>query len=181
MRRKIGYDRRTVLKTLGAGIAVGGASFASTPAAARDSGEPPAGNVPTTEVTILIPKDDPRPVEPGSWLKHYHGWIDGEGGDRTKADVERWLDSVETTPKIDGEVIENPSQYWGDVTYSEEYDSWVVFWEYYTPPKKPGLHEFSVEYSHPDGFEDTSPEEGTRDIDLEPGFTNTISGYYQIG
>lgn len=174
----IGFDRRTVLKTVGTGITLGGGTLASTPAAARAAGELPNDDVPTELVSIFAGRADPRQVSAGTWLEHTHAWIDREGGDRTKADVERYLDAVETTHWIDGERVENSGQYWGEIVPKD--GSWYVPWEYYTPPKSPGLHTFTAEFYFPDGFEDLSEDEDATNLDIAPGSTTTLTGFYEV-
>lgn len=167
------FLRKTVIGTLGSVSAMGIVS-------GRDNGEAPNGKVKTETVSMFAPRDDPRVVNAGSWLIHRWSWIDLEGGDSTEEDVQRYLDSVELSIQIDGEEIENPDQYWGNIHRNEE-GKYIVHWKYKTPPKSTGLHTFSVEVSFPDGYEDLAPaDEDALQMDVPVGFRKLYTGHYKV-
>ena len=169
--------RREFARTIGAGIATLGISSSVT---ARSEGELPNGNVPVETVSIFSSEEDPRIVSAGSWLNHRWGWVDAEGGDSTYEDVKNWRDATEHTILIDGEEIETPEQYWGDI-YQNDDGSWIVLWEYYTPPKEPGVYTFTVKTRYTEDFEDTDTDPDTRDADREAGETEfALTGYYRV-
>ncbi|WP_435348559.1 hypothetical protein [Haloarchaeobius sp. HRN-SO-5] len=145
--------RRQLLKRGGA-LAGGGIVLSGT-VAARDDGELPNGNVPVSRVHVFGSREDPLEVSMGDWVKHTVGWIDGEGGDSTREDVQRWLDAKEYSAWIDGEPVPD-----ADERYTEPYfrdddrTGWVSSWKYTTPPKQPGLHTWRSQWHYPDGFSD---------------------------
>lgn len=154
---------------------------------AGGKGESPSDKVDTTDVHPLNPNpSEPINVPKGNWVNHYIGWVDHEGAGSEKEDVERWLDAVEMEVFIDGEEIENPDQYWGDVNYSDEKEGYVVWWEYQSPPKPPGLYDYTVVYNYPDGFEDPGPKED-EDLDerdnelvIPENTTKVLTSYYRV-
>lgn len=171
--------KRRDFVTRASGIALGSV-LASGTVAGRDGGSSPNGNVRTETVSIFAPEDDPRQVSTGSWISHSWGWFDGEGGDSTREDLERWLDAVELTVLIDGEEVENPDQYLGEIFLNDD-GKYQIDWEYVTPPKSPGRYTFTVEYYYPDGFEDVSDEdEEGPDIEHPPGFRQAWTGHYEV-
>lgn len=161
--------RRDVLKR-SAGVLTAATVFSGT-STAREPGELPDDDVPVSRVNPFGKKWDPITVGSGDWITHTIGWLDIEGGDRTKEDVATWLDVVEFSAFIDGEEIQNPEQYWGAIEHAEDRNSWVVWWEYSTPPKQPGLHTFTTQTVYPDGFEDAG---------FAPGKTTELRSYYQV-
>lgn len=160
--------RRQFARMVGAGIA--GLGITSS-VSARGDGELPNEKVSTTRVNPLM--QSPVPVDAGDWVTHYIGWLDGEGGDIEKEDVERWLDVVEMRVWIDGTELQDVDDYWGEIYYDEQYESYVVFWEYSTPPKSPGTYSFTIEFSYPDGFYDGGEVR-------PPGTVNRFSCNYKV-
>ncbi|WP_148263711.1 hypothetical protein [Halopiger xanaduensis] len=164
-------ERRQVVQMLGSGIAALG--FSST-VSARSDGEAPNGNVETADVNIFSPKNDPVEVSSGTWVNHYWGWVDADyGGDSTEDGIEAFLDAAEITVRIDGDEISDPDQYWGEPEQNDE-DQWVVWWEYVTPPKGPGLYTFTLESYFPDGLKVNG------EVVREPGTRNEFTGYYEV-
>lgn len=164
--------RRTVVK--GAAGALTTITLFSGIGSARSEGELPNGNVSESRVHPFGTRDDPIQVATGDWITHYLGWIDDEGGDHSREDVAAWLDAVEFSARIDGDPVENPDQYWGDIVpqkTDDGTDTWAVWWEYSTPPKKPGLHTFTIRLEYPDGFDDAG---------FEPGLTREFTSYYEV-
>lgn len=167
--------RRQFARTVGASIV--GVGLAST-VSAREEGELPNGQVEFTRVHPFAPEDEPVSVPAGDWIKHTVGWVDD--GEQRREDVEAYLDAVEITVWIDGEETENPDQYWGDIVYQDRTEDdeeseykYYVWWEYYTPPKEPGSHTFTIEFSFPDGLD-------AGDSQRPEGFTNTLEGHYEV-
>lgn len=167
--------RRTFAKTVGAGIA--GLGLSST-VSARGEGELPNENVDFTRVHPFGSKKNPIAVPTGSWIKHYTGWVDD--GEQHKEEVEAYLDAVELSAYIDGEEVEKPEQYWGDIWLQDRSDEgeepvykWVVYWEYDTPPKEPGMHTFRTEYHYPDGLDAGASQRPV-------GHTDTLTSYYEV-
>lgn len=141
---------------------------------AREAGDTPNDNVSDKRITPFSSEDDPDEVSTGTWISHALGWVDKEGGDSTKADVERFIDVVEVSATIDGEEIEDTEEYWGDVHYDDDYEAYIGWWEYSTPPKSPGTYEFTIEFYYPDGFYDSGNEV------REPGRRDSFTGYYEV-
>lgn len=165
--------RRTFAKALGAGIA--GLGFTST-VSARDEGELPNDHVEYTRVhPFALDESDPITVPAGNWVQHYIGWVDD--GEQRRSDVQAFLDAVEYSAWIDGEEIENPDQYWGEIhqEYDEENDvyKWFVWWKYSTPPKEPGLHTYTSEFYFPDGLD-------AGDSQRDPGHRTRLKSYYEV-
>lgn len=167
--------RRTFAKSIGAGIA--GLGLTST-VSARSEGELPNENVEFTNVHPFAPAEDPVTVPAGDWIRHIVGWVDD--GEQRRVDVEAYLDAVEMRVWIDGDEIENPDQYWGDIVYQdrtaedeEPAYKYFVWWTYDTPPKDPGSHTFTVEFAFPDGLD---AGESTRPV----GFSRTFEGHYEV-
>lgn len=151
--------RRDLLKK-SAGALAASALFTGV-SAARDEGEAPNENVGSALVHPLT--NEPLEVGAGQWITHRFGWVDAEGEESTEADVQRWFNKTHVEVFIDGEEIENPEQYWGDIFYAEDQGQWKVMWEYTTPPKSPGLYSFKVNWVYEETFEDGDRtwEEGT--------------------
>lgn len=148
-------------------VAAGGL-LASGQVSARGPGGKPNGNVDSTEVSVFSTEDDPVQVARGDWVKHRIGWLAD-----TEEDVQTWLDTVEKTFYIDGEEVEDTEQYFGEIEPYGEGNA-VVQWEYYEPPKSPGLHTFTVEFYYPEGYD------GGLGNPRDPGTRNEYTGYYEI-
>lgn len=141
-------NRRGYLYTVGSGIAglSSGRSLLS-----RSSGKESVsgvGYLPDKDVStrVVTPYADvfgrPQYVESSEWIIHRYGWVTDDG--ETPKDLRENLAVAEYEFFIDGEAIEHPSQYWDDVQPTDDDAEWVVRWEYATPPKDPGEHEFGV-------------------------------------
>lgn len=160
--------RRRFLETAGT-VTLGGL-FASGTVSATEGGSKPNGNVDVDEVSVFSTEGEPTDVDAGDWIEHRIGWIAD-----TEADVQRWLDTVEPTMTIDGEEVENVFRYFGDIEPAgEENEDAVVWWEYYTPPKTPGMHTFSAEFYYPERYD------GGLGSPREAGTRNTFTGYYAV-
>jgi hypothetical protein len=160
--------RRTILKQ-SAGVLAASALFAGV-SAGREEGEAPNDSVDTASVHPLA--DEPLEVRTGQWIEHSVGWVDREGEESTREDVERWFDKTRIEVFIGGEKIEDPERYWTDIQYDEEADEWGVAWRYTTPPKSPGLYTFKVNWIYEETFEDG-------DWKTEPG-TYPTTGKYRV-
>jgi len=163
--------RRQFVSLVGAGLAT--TAFAGT-VSGRSRREPPSDQIDNASVHPLgVPKSDPIQVSTGEWITHYIGWVDKEGGDEAKEDVQRWLDSVEMSAWVDGEEVEDVDQYWGDIEWEEEEETFAVWWKYSTPPKSPGLYTFTIEMYYPDGYEDG-------EFEIEAGERKEFTSYYEV-
>lgn len=162
-------NRRTFLRR--AGVAAAGGAVTTGTAAARRGGDAPSDRVETADVSIFSDPDDPVAVAAGSWVNHRFGWVDAYG-ESSKADLERYLDAVDLTVRIDGEEIDDPARYWGEFERNDE-GNWIVWWSYVTPPKSPDLYEFEVVFAYPDGYTDG-------DLVIEPGYERAWAGYYEV-
>lgn len=128
--------RRQLARIIGAGSA--GLGLTST-VSARGEGELPNDHVDTVRIhPFANDKEDPITVPAGTWLEHSIGWIDT--GEQNKSDVQTFLDSVEYAAWIDGEEIENPEQYWGDIYWDAENERWTVWWIPHTTERPRSLH-----------------------------------------
>lgn len=159
--------RRQFLTTTGAAAAATTALASGVTAASPDRGEA-SGNAPSASVNPF-PNSTPT-VSTGEWIEHYIGWIDLEGGDSTRADVEEFLAKTETQAWIDGDPVADTESYWGDPVQNEN-GKWEVWWTYATPPKSPGRYSFRyrIEFT-----EDMS--EG----DKEAGDVDDFTGEYVV-
>ena len=161
--------RRQFARMIGAGIA--GMGLTST-VSARGEGELPNEHVDTVRVhPFANDEENPITVPAGTWLEHSIGWIDT--GEQNKSDIQAFLDAVEYTAWIDGEEIEKPEQYWGEIHWDNDMQGWVVWWKYHTPPKKPGLYTYTSELAFPDGL---NVEPNPR----PPGTVIRLKSYYEV-
>lgn len=139
--------RRDVLQK--SGLALAGATALSGTALADDADprpEPIAGTVPNDSVqsSIVNPYGSNDSAEAGDWIIHDFGWVIpmpvGEGGVEAARD---WVNTTETQVVIDGELVENPEQYWREPHAFEGDDSLTIIpWQYKTPPKSVGEYYF---------------------------------------
>lgn len=169
-------QRRRFLQQTGT-VALGAVALTGS-ANAREEGELPNENVDSVQVSIFGSRDNPNQVSTGTWIEHGWGWVDVEG-ESTRADVQRYLDRVDIEVAIDGDRLENPMQYWGDIHRNDE-GNYRAIWRYATPPKPPGLHEFQVTVMFPEGFEDGLEEDGENQADFPPGHEYTYNSYYEV-
>lgn len=157
-------NRRQFLSALGTG-AVGvtlstGGSWATSERNNHDVGTLPNRDVPTEIVTPYADSNVGNPAVPaGSWIIHRFGWqtVADEGPDT----LQQFRDAAEYDFRIDGESVETQTPFWNEIQEVEAGDDWYLRWEYATPPKPPGLYEFSVHMSfdhplrYPDGTGET--------------------------
>lgn len=154
---------------VGAGIV--GLSTAST-VSARSEGELPNDRIDTIRVhPFANDEEDPITVPTGTWIEHSIGWVDT--GEQNKSDVQAYLDAVEYTAWIDGEEIENPDQYFGDIHWDDEREAWIVWWKYHTPPKKPGRYTYTSDLYFPDGFDQSADP-------IPEGHRIHLKSYYEV-
>lgn len=165
--------RRRVLGVIGVGALT--ASTLPMSATAREEGELPNDTVKYTDVLpfncterSFCDRPHPQTVPVGDWVLHTWSWIptayDDEGHQcggaaEQKEYLDNHLSNANWTVWIDGEKIDNAEQYWSKV-YSEEFNQWILRWEYATPPKNEGTHTFTrnktVTERHRVGWEEES-------------------------
>lgn len=133
-------DRRRFIQSVGV---IGGVSTISTTASARDEGELPNDEVSVSQVTPY----NPQTVPAGDWILHTSGWVEYcRSPEENRERVAEYFDSIYPVVTIDGERIENPEQYYGEIEpWPDRENAWAKLWQYYTPPKGVGEHSFEVE------------------------------------
>lgn len=159
--------RRQLLTATGATVAAATALASGVTAAASGRGEVP-GNAPSAEVHPF--PGGVQQVSAGEWVVHRIGWVDVEGGDSTREDVEEFLAKTDTQAWIDGDPVEDTDAIWGEPVQGDD-GQWYVWWRYATPPKQPGTYSFRyrIEFT-----EDMS--EG----DNEAGDVVDLTGTYEV-
>jgi hypothetical protein len=161
--------RRRQFLTTTAAAAATTTALASGVTAAGGSGRGEApSNAPSATVNPF-PNDTPT-VSTGEWIEHVVGWIDLEGGDSTRADVEEFLTKTDTQAWIDGEPVADTESYWGEPVQNEN-GKWVVWWTYATPPKRPGRYSFRyrIEFT-----------EALSEGDHPAGKVVDLTGHYEV-
>lgn len=130
--------RRQFLAATGTAVAATALASGVTAAGGSGRGEVP-GNAPSTSVHPF--PSGTQSVSTGEWIVHRIGWVDAEGGDSTRADVEEFLAKTDTQAWIDGDPVADTESYWGEPVEGDD-GRWYVWWRYATPPKSPGSYDF---------------------------------------
>ena len=150
------FSRRKLLKVSGAAVA--GLGFASGQVGATDSSsrgwkgveESPPSGVDVEAVTYGF-SEDPT-VNAGAWVNHEFGFVFLE---ETEAAARNRLEELEFTVKLDGDTLEDPKEYFGEIRELSDEESskynYRVDFDAYTPPQTPGEHTFYTKYTQPNG------------------------------
>lgn len=157
-----GVTRRRMLTAIGSGAALSGAmALSATPVYGKEDGELPNENVDYTMV-YPFPGETSQEVPAGDWVLHTYWWVPvysatseeclEQNEVRQRELLENYVNSVTRKVVIDGEEIENATDYYTEPYYEERFGNWAVQWKYATPPK--GKRDNPIEFTIKDKFEE---------------------------
>lgn len=134
--------RRDAIRT---GLVTGASLFLPRAATAqtRPEGRLPDTSVPTKTVTAGVPV---QLVPAEAWVIHRLGTY--TTGDEGPDALREMRDKPEYRFRIDGELVESPGQFWGDIHRRED-ERLGLSWQYTLPPQPEGDYRFEVEIEFP--------------------------------